>query len=177
MIFVCIDPIPFGCDRGDFYATMSLRGADGEFVNCGTTPPIINRDNLVPPSPAWTCSTTSPAGLVGPVTFIIRVKDFDGRSLNALDGDDPVDIGAGYDSESMFPISLGTSTVTSTGTSGSITLTLTATPVPVRIVLATGLLPNFDPRLGETSTVGFSLQNADPAATVNVQILDAADIP
>jgi hypothetical protein len=90
-IFNCIDPVSFGCDRGDLYPIMMITDANGVPFGCDTPPPIINADVLTMP-PGWTC--TAP-GAQEPVTFSLLVRDFDGRFLNALDGDDFANLGSG----------------------------------------------------------------------------------
>jgi hypothetical protein len=175
MIFSCIDPIPFGCGRGDFYASVfMMRGADGTAVNCGPTAPTINLDNLVPPSPPWTCSTDI-TGLVAPVTLFLRIHDFDGRFVNAIDGDDAVDIGAGFTSESLIPVPVGTSTSTFTGSNGSVTLTFVGANVPVTLLNPSGAM-QFDPRLGETGQFTFDIGNPDESISLSTEVVDSANI-
>lgn len=70
-VFSCLDPIPFGCDRADFYAVMAFIDGAGNPLACGQTAVIANSDF---PRPGWTCQFER---ILAPATFTIAIWEFD----------------------------------------------------------------------------------------------------
>jgi len=128
-IFRCLDPQPFGCGRADYYARMFFIDGTDRIIRCDPTPVVVNRDF---PSPGWTCQQSGAEMLSpmrGPVRFGMSLWDFDG-GLYAIDGDDPVDLGAGSGQERYLTVPLGTSSAQLDGPDAVVSLTFAATFVP-----------------------------------------------